>query len=117
MSKQILIALRNPVEGKEQEFNDSYDNQHIPDVLALPGCLSAQRFKLSVDQIPGWPPPHRYLAIYEFESETLALTVKTFLERAGTPAPRRIDGVARDTTFLTAFFEPLGPKIEKTRPE
>ena len=113
MSKHIVIALTNPVEGQEQVFNNSYDNEHIPDMLSLPGCVSAQRFRLSDVQVPNRPTPHRYLAIYEFEAEKVELAIKTFLERAGTPAMRGIDGVARDATFLTAIFEPLGPKIEK----
>ena len=49
MTKHVLIALTNPVEGREQEFNEWYDNQHVPDFLALPGCVSAQRFKLLRD--------------------------------------------------------------------
>ena len=101
MPKHILIALTNPVEGKEQAFNESYDYEHIPDVLSLPGCVSAQRFRLSDIQIPNRPTPHRYLAIYEFEAEKVELAIKTFMERSGTPAMRGIDGLARDATFLS----------------
>ena len=42
----IQIVFSNPAEGKDDEFNDWYDNVHIPDLLAIPGMLSAQRYKL-----------------------------------------------------------------------
>ena len=112
MSRSVGIALTNPVEGREQEFNDWYDNQHILDVLALPGCISAQRFRLSNVRIPNRSCPYRYLAIYEFETEDAGAAVKAIVERGGTPAMPRSDAVSRDT-FLTMIYEPIGPKIDK----
>jgi len=109
MSRYMCIALTNPVEGREQEFNEWYDNQHIPDVLSVPGCVSAQRFKLSDVQLPNRPSPYRYLAVYEFESDAAQRVVKAIVEA---PMPLS-DAVSRDPMFLTPFFEPLGPKIEK----
>jgi len=113
MTKHVLIALTNPVEGREQEFNEWYDNQHVPDFLALPGCVSAQRFKLSDVQLPR-PCPYRYLAVYEFEADAIATAVATAVERVGTPAMPRSDAASRE--MLTPIFEPLGPKIERKRP-
>jgi hypothetical protein len=114
MSRYICIALANPVGGREQEFNEWYDNQHIPDMLSLPGCVSAQRFKLADVQLPNRPCPYRYLAVYEIESDAVKRVVEAIVERAGTPAMRSSDGaVSRDPILLTPFFEPLGPKIEK----
>jgi len=42
-----LIALGNPVEGQDTEYNDWYTNQHLQDVTDVPGYRSAQRFKLA----------------------------------------------------------------------
>jgi hypothetical protein len=108
------IALTNPVEGREQEFNDWYDDQHIRDILALPGCVSAQRFKLSDVQIPNRSCPYRYLAIYEFKPDDPKAAVAAIMERGGTPAMPRSDAVSRET-FLTMIYEPVGPKIDKKR--
>ena len=113
MSKYITIALTNPVEGREQEFNEWYDNQHVPDVLSLPGCVSAQRFKLSDVQMPNRSCPYRYLAIYEFEADKIEAVAAT-VERGGTPAMPRTDAASRE--MLTPIFEPLGPKIERKKP-
>jgi hypothetical protein len=114
MTKHVLIALTNPVEGREQEFNEWYDNQHVPDFLALPGCVSAQRFKLSDVQMPNRSCPYRYLAIYEFEANKIEAAVAATVERGGTPAMPRTDAASRE--MLTPIFEPLGPKIERKRP-
>jgi hypothetical protein len=49
-------------------------------------------------QIPNRQCPHRYLAICEFESESAALAVQAFMERAGTPRCARsrvCDGMQR----------------------
>src|SRR5678815_3844677 len=57
----LQIALSDPVEGREAEFNDWYTGRHLPDVLAVPGFVGGQRFKV----IP-WgakPAPTRHLAI------------------------------------------------------
>ncbi len=37
MAKYNLIALTNPLEGRDDEFNDWYTNVHLADVLKLPG--------------------------------------------------------------------------------
>jgi hypothetical protein len=112
MSRCVSIALTNPVEGREQEFNEWYDNQHVPDVLALPGCVSAQRFKLTGVQMPNRPCPFQYLAVYEFETDDLEAAVAATVERGGTAAMPRSDAVNWDM-FLTMIYEPLGPKTEK----
>lgn len=112
MSRCVSIALTNPVEGKEQEFNEWYDNQHVPDVLALPGCVSAQRFKLTGVQMPNRPCPFQYLAIYEFETDDLEAAVAATVERRGTAAMRGSDAVNWDVV-LNMIYEPLGPKTEK----
>ncbi|MFT4307390.1 MAG: hypothetical protein QM604_10915 [Microbacterium sp.] len=64
-SPEILIALSNAVVGREEEFESWYWEQHIPEVLALPGFLSARRYKLPGDPGPG--APYRYATIYEIE--------------------------------------------------
>lgn len=71
MSRSVYVVHSNPVEGREDEYNDWYNNQHIPDVLAVPGFVAAQRFK--VDDIPrNASAPHRYLALYEIEGDSSA---------------------------------------------
>jgi hypothetical protein len=68
MTNAILVVHTNPVDGREDEYNTWYDKQHLPDVLAVPGFVSATRYRLSDAQLiplAGF----RYLAIYEIEGD------------------------------------------------
>jgi hypothetical protein len=58
----------------DAQFNDWYDQQHLPDVLRVPGFISAQRFVL-VDASVGlrWKLP-RYLVLFKFKSGDLEAT-------------------------------------------
>jgi len=67
MTKQILVVVSNPTPGQEDEYNRWYSEQHLPDVLRVPGFVAAQRFKLTMDSANSLPGP--YLAIYEMESD------------------------------------------------
>ena len=64
---QMLVLSRPASPEQEAEYNDWYNNTHIPQILKLPGFVAARRFKLSVDMADGaaWP----YMAIYEIEDE------------------------------------------------
>lgn len=82
MRKCVLVVFSNPVAGREDDYNDWYDRQHLADVLEVPGFLSAQRFKLAGDAAGfAWS----YLAIYEFEADDPADALAELTKRAGTP--------------------------------
>ena len=44
MAKGILIAAMDFSAAPEDEFHDWYDLEHIPERLAVPGFLNAQRW-------------------------------------------------------------------------
>ena len=44
----------------DKEFNEWYNTEHLPELLAVPGILSAARYKA----VKGGP---KYLAFYELE--------------------------------------------------
>jgi len=56
--KGILIAMMEPPTAIEEEFNDWYDTEHVPERAACPGFESARRFVC----LDGWP---RYMALYD----------------------------------------------------
>jgi hypothetical protein len=113
MTKYVLVALTNAVESKEQAFNDWYDGQHLPDVLDVPGVVSAQRFKLAETQRSPDPLPYRYMALYEIETDNLPAVLEIAKQRGGTPAMPRSDAVASDMSLW--YFEPMGPKKTATK--
>jgi hypothetical protein len=44
MATYKVHVFINPLEGRDAEFNEWYDAEHVPDVLALPGFVRAERF-------------------------------------------------------------------------
>ena len=60
-----LLVLSNPIQGREQEFNDWYDRVHVPDLLKIPGVAQAQRYEV----MPAQDSPHRYLAVYDIDGD------------------------------------------------
>ena len=57
-NKGLLLAMMEPPAAIEEEFNDWYDTEHVPERAAIRGFESALRFVCT----DGWP---RYLAIYD----------------------------------------------------
>lgn len=90
-----LIVLSNAADGRDDEFNDWYDNVHLGEVLALGPFTAAQRFRLAPEQIS--PQQHRYLAIYEFEGSPEDATAAL---RAGAAGFAMSDALADPVTIL-----------------
>jgi hypothetical protein len=85
MPKYTFIVMTNPTAGKEAEFNEWYDTNHIPDVLNVPGFVSGHRFRLADTQFGGESSKaYKYLAIYEIETDDRPATLKELRARGAT---------------------------------
>ncbi|RJG41458.1 DUF4286 family protein [Mesorhizobium sp. DCY119] len=100
-----FVVLTNAVEGRDGEFNDWYSGTHVPDVLAVPGIVKAERFELANVQRSTLPLPYRYLAIYEIETDDLKSVSDEIGKRAGTDAMVLSSAMAQEK--LAAIFKPL----------
>lgn len=72
MPKAVLVVLTNCPPGREAEFNEWYNNTHIPDILQLPGFVAATRYQIVGEPRQG---QGRFLALYEVESDDPAAAV------------------------------------------
>ncbi len=73
MDKYITVVGTNCADpAKEKEFNDWYDNIHLPDVIETPGFIGATRYENTAPQ-EGEP---KYLAIYEIETDDIEALMK-----------------------------------------
>jgi hypothetical protein len=61
-----LMVFSNPVEGREDEYNEWYDGVHIDEVLEVDAFVACQRFTAD-DGTEG--APARYLAVYEIDAD------------------------------------------------
>jgi hypothetical protein len=107
MTKHMLLALSNPLPGRDQDLAQWLDEYHIPDVLKAPGFVSACRYELSSEQYKPGPHPYRYATVYEVEADDLksAFGALTAAVQAGTKTD------SRDRTQMALWvFTPAGPK-------
>jgi len=108
MPRYKLLVMTKPVEGREQEYNDWYRDVHLPDVVAIPGYESAQRYRLLRPMVPG-ADKLPYLAIYEIETDDVDRAVRELSERAGAGSMVISGAMSRD--IFAAVFEELGPPV------
>ena len=72
LSSGVMLVMSNAADPRsDDEFNRWYD-EHVLEVLEVPGVVSATRYLLTEEQLPGgdWP-ARRYLVIYELRSEDI----------------------------------------------
>lgn len=85
MALHQYVVLTRAVEGKNAEFERWYDEQHLGDVVALPGVLSAKRFRLVSTGAIGMEAPHwDSLAIYEIDAEDPNAVLQSMVKVANT---------------------------------
>ncbi len=106
MAHYQFLVVSNPVAGREDEFNEWYDRQHLHDVLRVPGFVGARRFKVSGEsRLPG-----NYVAIYELECADPGAVLASLNARAGTsdmPISPALDVANVTIALLTPLTERL----------
>lgn len=78
MARYKLVAFSNAAEGRDEDYVRWYDEQHLPDVVAIPGVISGERFLCATGG------EHRYMAIYEVETDDPGAILAELGKRAGT---------------------------------
>lgn len=108
--KTLQLVYSRPAEGREAEFDEWYNNVHLPEILAVPGIVSAQRFDLFDAEITAQMPrpTHRYLAVYEMEGDVDA-TMKAIREGVESGAIHMSDSFDAMASLMS-FWTPAGPK-------
>jgi hypothetical protein len=112
--RYVFLAFTNPTTAaQEPEFNKWYDEQHLADVINVPGFTGARRFRLASTQFQfnTQQQEHRYLAMYEIETDDIARVMEDLASRVGTPEVVMVDAV--DMSRLDApVFEEITPRVD-----
>jgi hypothetical protein len=81
--KGVYVVRTRPADWHEDDYNRWYDEVHVPEVLAVPGFVSARRFRSEDGD---------YLAIYELEADDLDAVLADFRSRTRTaPVGMQLD--------------------------
>ncbi len=106
MPKAVFLVQSQPSHPeRDTEYNDWYDAQHVPDVCAVPGVVSARRFTLVDDGervIPPGTPP--YLALYEIDAEDPSAPIRELVERVTKGEVVVSDALCRDPGPVTLLY-------------
>jgi len=100
-----LVVMTKPVQGREPEYNDWYQNVHLDDLVAIDGVKSAQRFRLN-QAVSCDKPPLPYLAIYDVETEDIDGVIRQLSERPQTG--RMVVSTALSNEIFCAVYEEFG---------
>jgi len=74
MSRNLHLVFSTPGEGVSDEEFDRWYEQHLDEILSMPGFHSAQRYRLEpavVDE--GTSFPFRHLVVYQVDDDTRKL--------------------------------------------
>lgn len=100
MPKGIFVVRSGPASAEqEKEYNDWYDNAHVPELLAIDGFVTARRYRLLGDDGES---THPYLAVYELEAEDLTAPLQAMRQRAAATPPT---GLRLDPPPITELYE------------
>ena len=113
-----FLVFSNPVAGHEDEYNQWYDQQHAPDVVAVPGFVTAQRFVRNdlplyrmVDlQVP------KYLVIYKVVTDDLNAVFDEVSRRLKT-GETVISPTFDSKTSVSYVYKTFGPELQGVRGE
>lgn len=102
--KGIFMVYTDVDPRHEDEFNAWYNTEHLPELLSLPGFLSAARYEAT----KGGP---KYLAVYELRNVS-ALQTTTFQKWRAAPSPwsRRISPTVIGKNLIRVVGQQIFPR-------
>jgi len=99
----LLLTMTEPPPEMEEEFNAWYDDEHLPERLAMRGFRSARRWV--ADMPPG---EGKYLATYELDSAEV-LTSPEYLSFLNKPTPWSKRCLGKAVAFRRWAMEQVQP--------
>jgi len=86
MPQTINLVFSEPPEGvSEEEFNKWYD-EHLDEILSVPGFVAAQRFRIEPwSEDPEASGPYRFLAVFELDGDLATIMAEMEKMRLSRP--------------------------------
>ena len=113
--ENLFLVFTNAVAGREDEFHQWYDDTHIPDVLAVPGVASAQRYVVAPIETPEVegapvpePPAHGFLVAYTLDRDGNEV-MDEFVARISS-GQMQVSDVMDFATVAMSVWQPVGAR-------
>lgn len=103
MPRFKMVALTRCIEGREDEFNDWYQNHHLPEICQFAGVLGAQRYKQAAALQGG--DDRNYLAIYDIETEDLGNVLGAIGQASAAGKMTQTEAADRAGAYTVVFTE------------
>lgn len=115
MRRFKMLVFSEPFAGRDNEFNAWYTNQHLGDLVALPGFTSAQRFTLH--SVSMGTTLNKYLAIYDVETDDPDGVIEGMFAARDTSAMPMSSAFNIDPTSVMLYEEATGVVHAKDKPK
>ncbi len=112
MPKHVFLAFTNPVEGREEDFNDWQDDVHLPEGMENKGFVRVTRYRLGDAQFAPADGRAQYLNIWEIETDDIAATLAAAGERN---ARGTFTDAINPNTIATHIYTQCRPSLEAER--
>ncbi len=96
-AKFLFVAIGDAPVDHEAEFNEWYDQEHIPLLSGVPGVISAHRYR------DPWGTP-RYLALYEL-TDPAVLEHREWQAAMQTPWFQRLEPILSQCEWILRLYE------------
>ena len=88
LTNTLMLVRTHPQDpAREDEFNEWYNGNHVPDVLNAPNFEAALRYKEAATHIGSVPP---YLALYYIAMDDVEQANRELMAYLNAPEPRRM---------------------------
>lgn len=103
MPRYRMVVTSEPVPGREDEYNDWYQNVHLGELVALEGFVSARRYRLTRSLVEG--ESHPYMAIYEIETDDIDAVLGNLVRVAESKGLTMSDAIDTANTRAVVYEE------------
>ncbi len=108
MPKGVFVVQSSALDAEhEAEFDEWYASEHIPDVLDVPGFVSARRFRI----VDGGPDAHTFLTIYEIDADDVRAPLAEVFRRTQSGEMSIPEHVRKGRAPATALYELTGDDV------
>lgn len=96
MARFTYTVLSRAVPGREEEFIKWYTEQHLVDVLKMPGVVSGKLYRLDFQRVYDLDAPQwTLLTIYELEGDDPEAIVNNLRDTSGSAAMPSTDALTK----------------------